>query len=218
MNPISIPNSQLLAALNWRYAVKQFDPAKKIPADTWAALEESLVLSASSFGLQPYRFLVIADPAMRAKLLPHSWGQNQVVDASHYVVFAGRTAITAQEIDLFIELTANTRGQTVDSLKGLHGMMSGSILNEPFQAKVPHWSAAQAYIALGNLLTSAALLGVDACPMEGFVPAEYDKVLGLTARGYASVVCCALGYRASTDKYATLKKVRPAKAELVKTV
>lgn len=86
MNPISIPNSQLLAALNWRYAVKQFDPAKKIPADTWAALEESLVLSASSFGLQPYRFLVIADPAMRAKLLPHSWGQNQVVDASHYVV------------------------------------------------------------------------------------------------------------------------------------
>lgn len=218
MNHTTISNSQLIGALNWRYAVKQFDSAKKIPADTWAALEEALVLSASSFGLQPYRFLVIADPMMRLKLLPHSWGQNQVVDASHYVVFAGRTAMTREDIDTFIQLTATTRGQTSESLKGLHGMMSGSLLNDQFQAKARHWSAAQAYIALGNLLTSAALLGVDACPMEGFVPAEYDKVLDLSAQGYASVVCCALGYRASTDKYAALKKVRPAKAELVKTI
>ena len=218
MNPSPVSTTQLLEVLRWRYAVKQFDATKKIPADTWAALEESLVLSASSFGLQPYRFLVIGDPAMRTKLLPHSWGQNQVVDASHYVVFAGRTKMTAKEIDGFIQLTASTRGQTLDSLKGLHGMMTGSILSEKFQANVGHWAAAQAYIALGNLLTSAALLGVDACPMEGFVPAEYDRILDLPGQGFASVVCCALGYRAGTDKYATLKKVRPAKSELVKTI
>ncbi len=218
MNPTSISNSQLLDSLRWRYAVKQFDPTKKISDDTWAALEDSLVLSASSFGLQPYRFLVISDPAVRAKLLPHSWEQNQVVDASHYVVFAGRTQMTEKEIDSFLHLTANTRGQAVDSLKGLRGMMTGSILSDKFQVNVAQWAALQAYIALGSLLTSAALLGVDACPMEGFVPAEYDRVFDLPAQGYASVVCCALGYRASTDKYATLKKVRPAKAELVKTI
>lgn len=218
MNPSPISTSQLLASLNWRYAVKQFDPSRKIPADTWAALEDSLVLSASSFGLQPYRFYVIASPGVRTQLLPHSWRQNQVVDASHYVVFAGRTSLTEQEIDTFIQLTATTRSQPLDSLKGLRGMMSGSLLNESFQQRVPAWAAAQAYIALGGLLTASALLGVDACPMEGFVPAEYDKLLGLPAQGYASVVCCALGYRAVSDKYATLKKVRPAKSELVKTV
>ena len=97
-------------------------------------------------------------------------------------------------------------------------MMNGSILSENFQKRAAVWAAAQAYIALGNLLTSVALLGVDACPMEGFVREEYDRILDLPALGLASVVCCAVGYRANTDKYATLKKVRPAKSDLVKTV
>ena len=214
----TISTTQLLNALNWRYSVKQFDASKKIAPETWEAIEDSLVLSASSFGLQPYRFFTIVDPAVRAQLLPHSWGQTQVVDASHYVVFAGRTAVTAQEIDAFIKLTADTRGQEVQLLEGLHGMMNGSLLNEGFQKQAASWAAAQAYIALGSLLTSVAVLGVDACPMEGFVKDEYDKILGLTAQGYASVVCCALGYRAETDKYASLKKVRPAKTHLLKTV
>ena len=216
MNPTS--TSQLLEALSWRYAVKQFDATKKIAPEIWTALEDSLVLSASSFGLQPYRFYVIANPAVRAQLLPYSWGQNQVVDASHYVVFAGRTAMTAEEIAAFIRLTASTRGQAPESLKGLQDMMNGSLLNEGFQARAASWAAAQAYIALGNLLTSAALVGIDACPMEGFVKEEYDKILDLPAQGYSAVVCCALGYRASTDKYAALQKVRPAKTELVKIV
>jgi len=210
--------AQLLEALNWRYAVKQFDATKKIAPEIWSAIEDSLVLSASSFGLQPYRFYIIENPAVRAQLLPHSWGQSQVVDASHYVVFAGRTAMTAEEIAAFIRLTATTRGQTPESLKGLQDMMNGSLLNEGFQAHASSWAAAQAYIALGNLLTSAALVGVDACPMEGFVKEEYDKILDLPAQGYGAVVCCALGYRASTDKYASLQKVRPPKADLVKIV
>lgn len=216
MNPIS--NSQLLDALNWRYATKQFDAARKIPADTFAALEESLVLSASSFGLQPYRFLVINDKMLREKLLPHTWGQRQVVDASHFVVFAGRTRIGEKEIDAFLQLTSDIRGTPVEALKDYRGMMTGMLLPEKFTPIVPQWAALQAYIALGNLLTSAAVLGVDACPIEGFVPAEYDKLLGLPEQGFASVVCCALGYRAATDKYATARKVRATKADLVKVI
>ena len=213
-----ITTTQLLEALNWRYAVKQFDATKKIAPGTWSAIEDSLVLSASSFGLQPYRFYVIENTAVRAQLLPYSWGQNQVVDASHYVVFAGRTAMTAEEIAAFIRLTATTRGQALESLKGLQDMMNGSILNGGFQAQAAAWAGAQAYIALGNLLTSAALVGVDACPMEGFVKENYDQILDLPSQGYGAVVCCALGYRASTDKYASLQKVRPPKAELVKVI
>lgn len=214
----SLSESQLLAALNWRYATKQFDATKKIPAATWATLEDSLVLSPSSFGLQPYRFVVVDDKAMREKLLPHTWNQRQVVDASHYVVFTVRTSMTEAEIDAFLNLVAAARGVGLETLQGYRGMMTGFLLSDGFKPRVPQWAALQAYIALGNLMTSAALLGVDACPIEGFSPAEYDKLLDLPAQGYASVVCCALGYRAATDKYASIKKVRWAKANLIKHV
>jgi nitroreductase len=218
MNPKSIPSSQLLDALRWRYATKAFDPNRKIPADTWSALEESLVLSPSSFGLQPYRFLVINDPAMRERLLPHAWGQRQVVDASHFVVLASRTQVTEAEIDTFIARIARARGVAPESLASYRGMMTGTLLSDGFKPLVPHWTTRQAYIALGNLLTSAALLGIDACPMEGFVPAEFDQVLGLPAQGLAAVVCCALGYRHADDKYAVAPKVRFPKSELVQKV
>ena len=112
MNPKSIPSSQLLDALRWRYATKAFDSNRKIPADTWSTLEDSLVLSPSSFGLQPYRFLVITDRATRERLLPHAWGQRQVVDASHFIVFAAGTSVTEAEIDTFIAHIARTRGVT----------------------------------------------------------------------------------------------------------
>jgi nitroreductase len=208
----------LLEALRWRYATKVFDSTKRIPADTWATIEESLVLSASSFGLQPYRFLLINDRATRENLLPHTYGQKQVVDASHYLVFAARTSMTEKEIDSFIQLTAGMRGTSPEALKGYRGMMTGMLLADKFKPMAPHWAALQAYIALGNLLTVAAVLGVDACPIEGFVPAEYDKLLNLASQGYAAVVCCALGYRTDGDKYATVKKVRAAKADLIKVV
>jgi nitroreductase len=214
----SISPSQLLDAMHWRYATKQFDATKKIPAATWTALEDALVLSPSSFGLQPYRFYVINDPATREKLLPHTWGQRQVVDSSHYVVLAARTGITEAEIDAFIKLTATTRGTTPESLQAYRGMMTGMLLADKFQPIAPHWAALQAYIAIGNLMTAAAVVGVDACPIEGFVPAEYDKTLGLATQGYHAVVCCALGYRGAGDKYATAPKVRAAKTDLIKIV
>jgi nitroreductase len=216
MTTPSVTPSQLLQSLQWRYATKAFDTSRKIPSQTWAALEQSLVLSASSFGLQPYRFLIVDDPATRAKLMPHAWNQRQVVDASHFVVFAARTEVTEAEIDRFLQHIATSRGITTASLAAYRGMMTGSLLSDGFKSIAPHWTARQAYIALGNLLTSAALLGVDACPMEGFVPAEFDKILNLPAQGLAAVVCCALGYRSPNDKYASLPKVRFAESDLIK--
>ena len=214
----TIPEQQLLDSLNWRYATKTFDATKKIPAATWKTLEETLVLSPSSFGLQPYRFLVVTDPALRAKLQPHSWNQTQVVHASHYVVFAARTAMTETEIDRFLDRVVEVRGIPRESLEGYRGMMYGSLLSPGSEARIPHWAALQAYIAVGNLMTSASLLGVDTCAIEGFAPAEYDALLGLKDQGYASVVCCALGYRSAEDKYAGLAKVRFPNADLIKTI
>ena len=142
MSPKSIPSSQLLDALRWRYATKAFAPGRKIPADTWSALEDSLVLSPSSFGLQPYRFLVITDPATRERLQPHAWGQRQVVDASHFVVFAARTSVTEAEIDTFIAHIARTRGVTPESLASYRGMMTGMLLSDGFKPLAPDPPAA----------------------------------------------------------------------------
>jgi nitroreductase len=211
----TVTTRQLLAALQWRYATKVFDPARKIPAEVWQALERALVLTPSSYGLQPYRFLIVNSPARRAELLPHSWNQKQVVDASHLVVFAARTKITGADVDKLIARTSLVRKIPAESLNFYRDMMLGDLVNGPRSKIVYEWSARQTYIALGNLLTCAAVLGVDACPMEGFVPIEYDRVLGLSGSDYATVVVCALGYRAGGDKYAGLPKVRYETRELV---
>jgi len=213
-----ISEKQLLQALQWRYATKTFDPNRKLPVATWTALQAALALSASSYGLQPYQFIVVNDPATRAKLLPHSWNQRQVVDASHFIIFAARTTMTDVEIDKFIDRISTVRGTSTESLAGYRQMMAGGLLSEAGKVRAPQWAARQTYIALGNLLTSAALLGVDACPMEGFVPVEFDKILGLPAQGFTAVVCCALGYRSADDKYATAPKVRFPTHELIRTV
>jgi len=209
---------QLLNALNWRYATKVFDSGRNIPTHVWQTLERALVLSPSSYGLQPYRFLVINDPAKRAELLPHSWNQRQVVDCSHYVVFTARTRMTEADVDKLIARTTDVRKIPAQSQNFYRDMMLGDLVKGP-RSKITHeWATRQAFIALGNLLTCAAVLGVDACPMEGFVPAEYDRVLGLENSGYASVVCCALGYRAANDKYASQPKVRFEIKDLVRYV
>jgi nitroreductase len=208
----------LLQALNWRYATKIFDPNRQIPADIWATLEKSLLLTPSSYGLQPYRFLLVADAAKRAALLPHSWNQKQVVDCSHFVVFTARTAMTDADVDKLIQRISQVRGVPAESLGTYRGMMLGDIVNGPRGPVAHEWAARQAYIALGSLMTCAAVLGVDACPMEGLDPAAYDRVLGLEDGPYKTVVACALGYRAATDKYASLPKVRFDTADLILTV
>jgi nitroreductase len=203
-----ISSQQLLDRLNWRYATKQFDPNRKISSPDWTALEEALRLSPSSGGLQPWKFIVVTDPATRTKLLPASYGQPQITNASHLVVFAAKRNLTEADVDEFINSIAVTRGVSAESLGQYRGMLVGSLVQAMDEQGRAAWARNQAYIALGNLLTSAALLGIDACPMEGFDRAQYDEILGLKAQGYASAVIATVGYRASTDKYAGAIKVR----------
>jgi nitroreductase len=214
----STSQQTLIEALNWRYATKSYDTSKKIPADAWKTLEQSLVLAPSSYGLQPYKFIVVNDPAKRAELRPHSWGQSQITDASHLVVFAARTTLTEDHVKEFIRLTSEARGVPADALGGYRDLIVGDLVKGPRHEIIQHWSARQAYIALGELLTSAALLKIDATPIEGFSPPDYDKALGLEGSGYSAVVVAALGYRATDDKYASLPKVRFPVQQLIETV
>lgn len=205
----------LIESLNWRYATKKFDPYKKLDAATWKALEEALVLSPSSYGLQPWKFLVVKDPAIRAQLREKAWGQGQVTDASHFVVFTRRTDLTEADIDRYIARIAEVRGVTVESQAGYRQMMVGNLVQGPKHATIADWTARQAYIALGQLMAAAAALGVDSTPMEGLDPAAFDQILGLEGSGYGTVMACALGYRAADDAYASLAKVRFATEDLV---
>lgn len=214
----TIDNETLLASLRWRYATKQFDATKTIPAETWSALEQALVLTPSSYGTQPYRFLVITDPAIKAKLVAISWNQKQPLDCSHLVVFAGKTSYTAADIAEYMQVTAAVRGVPVESVAGFGKMLESDLILGARSHIIPQWAALQAYIALGNFMTCAALLGVDTCPMEGISPAEYDKVLGLEGSGYGTCVACPAGYRAEGDKYAALPKVRFPADVLIKKI
>lgn len=209
---------QLLNALEWRYATKVFDPAKKIPADIWHALEQALVLTPTSYGMQPYQFLVVQDAAKRAALLPHSWNQKQVVDCSHFVVFTARTEMKSADVAKLIQRTSEVRGIPLEKLNFNRDMILSDVVKGPRGKTAHEWAARQCYIALGNLMTSAAVLGVDACPMEGINPLEYDHVLGLNSSGFKTVVACALGYRAAADKYASLPKVRFETKDLVRVI
>jgi nitroreductase len=208
----------LLDPLRWRYATKQFDSAKPISAETWKVLEESLVLTPSSYGLQPWKFIVITDAALKAKLLPHSWGQKQVVDCSHFVVFASKTTIDHEFIDENFRRTEEVRGAPAEKMKGYRDMIVKNLVHDARAGDIQEWASRQSYIALGQFMLACALLRVDACPMEGFVPAEYDKILGLTARGLTATVCCAAGHRSEADKYATSLKVRFPVEKLVEYV
>ncbi len=205
----------LLQQLNWRYATKSFDPSRKIGGEDWSALEEALVLTPSSFGLQPWKFIVVQDPALREELAGHAWGQRQVIEASHLVVFATVTRVGDALVDRHLARVAEVRGVPVDSLEKLRGTILGSVVNGPRASESAHWAKRQTYIALGNFLTSTALLGIDACPMEGFQPAKFDEVLGLPERGLTATVLCAAGYRAEDDKYSRQAKVRFAPKDVV---
>ena len=203
----TLETDQLLSALQWRYATKLFDSQKKIPAEIWATLEESLRLTPSSFGLQPWHFLVVSSDEMRATLLPHSWNQPQVTDCSHFLIIASNTEITEAQVDRFVTQTAADRGTDSETLRPYRDMMVG-FLNRMSPEEVVAWAKNQTYIALGQVMTAAALLGVDACPMEGFIQEKYDEILGLTDRKLTASVACAFGYRAFDDKYGQAKKTR----------
>lgn len=207
--------AELLDALKWRYAVKLFDASREIPADLWSALEEALVLTPSSYGLQPWKILVIRDKSLREKLVPISWNQRQAADCSHYVVFGAKMDITLEDVTAWIRRLAEVRGVAEQTLEVYRDWMVKDLVQGPRHAVIHDWAARQCYIALGNFMTSAALLGIDTCPMEGIEPPKYDELLGLPALGYKTVVACAAGYRSSADKYASAAKVRFDKTNIL---
>jgi nitroreductase len=214
---MTLPPDQLIAALRWRYATKQFDVSRKIPASIWDAIEESLVLTPSSFGLQPWKFFVVQSPALRAKLLSESWNQPQVTDASHFVVLTARTDLSAADIDAWISRMAEVQKKSSEDVAPLKGMIAGFAERMSADDRAA-WNTRQIYIALGQLMTTAAVLGVDACPMEGISASAYDRVLGLEGSGYATVVACALGYRAADDKYAATPKARFDREQVIQHI
>lgn len=205
MQPVT--HDHLLRQLQWRYATKKFDPARKIPAEVWTALEEILVLTPSSYGLQPWKFIVTDNVEIREQLLSHSWNQRQVVDASHMVVMAIKRDLGLPEIERYVQRTAEVRGVPPESLAGFHRMLMKNLV-PPTGFDINEWATRQVYIALGNFMTAAAVLGIDTCPMEGINPQKYDEVLGLAELGYGTVVACPAGYRAPDDRHAAQPKVR----------
>ncbi len=208
-------NEALLAQLNWRYATKSFDPARKISAADWAALEAALVLTPTSYGFQPYRFVVITGQATKESLVPFSWNQKQPAECSHLVVFAAKQTVNEADVDHYMARTAEVRGVAVESLGFFKNMLVGDIVSGARSAIQLEWATRQTYIALGNFMTAAALVGIDTCPMEGIDPAKYDELLALPEKGYTAVVACAAGYRAAADKYAVAPKVRFPADELI---
>lgn len=210
-----IATSQIDAALQWRYAVKAFDSNRSIDNDTWACLENSLVQSPSSYGLQPWKFLLITDPALRAQLRPHSWNQSQITDCSHLVVFLLRREIELGDVDRLIAATSAARGLAMEQLDFYRELILKDLINGPRSQEIERWSSNQVYISLGTFMAAAALLEVDTCPIEGFSPLEYDRILELETSPYRSCVVCAAGYRDASDKYANLAKVRYPASELI---
>ena len=211
----TLSGESLLQQLNWRYATKKFDTTRQISAADWAVIEQALVLSPSSYGLQPWKFIVVTDPALKAKLRPATWNQAQVEDCSHYVILTAKQDLTEADVDAFVARIAKVRGVSPESLAAYKSYMVGDLVKGPRHAVIAEWAARQAYIALGNLLTSAAVLGVDACPFEGLEPDKYDEILGLVGTGFHTVCACPMGYRSTDDKYASTPKVRFETADII---
>ena len=203
----------LLDALQWRYATKQFNPTAKIAPELWATLEQTLVLAPSSYGLQPWKFVVVTSQSLKDQLPAAAWGQPQPRDCSHFMVFAAKQTVEDAFVAKFIQRTASIRGVRTDSLNA----MKDAILSKLHRMGSSHlnWTSRQCYIALGFVLEAAALLKVDACPMEGIIPEQLDPLLGLTDSGYTSVVACALGYRSANDAYASQAKVRSENKDVI---
>lgn len=199
---------QLIERMQWRYAVKKFDATKRLAPEIWEALEQALILTPSSFGLQPWRFVVIQDQGLKERLVEHSWGQRQVADCSHHVVFAGLAQPDLQHVDRHIARMSQVTGKSAEDFAGLRKVIAGFMERTHGDFSLQEWAVRQVYIALGNLMTSAAMLGVDVCPMEGINASKYDEVLDLPSQGFRTVVCAAVGYRSADDKYAASPKVR----------
>lgn len=206
--------TNIIDSLNWRSAIKKFDTTKKLSDTQIGMLFEALRLSPSSFGLQPWKFVVVTNDEIREKLRAAAWGQPQITEASHLIVFAIRKNVNEEFVDEYVQAVAKERGVSVDALKDFGDMMKGSI-NRRSADENKNWATHQLYLSLGVLLSAAAVEGIDACPMEGFDPKQFDEILGLEAMGLESRVIAAVGFRSADEKAALLPKVRFSKEEVI---
>ncbi len=205
--------TEYLESLRWRYATKKFDPSRSIPGEDLSKLLAAVRLSASSYGLQPYKFLVVQDKALREELRPACWNQSQITDASHVLVIAHKTDFDGELIDSYLKEVAETRQVPLENLSGYGDFMKSKLLDLPTPVK-SEWTARQAYIALGNLLSAAAALRIDACPMEGFEKEKVDGILGLEDEGFSTAVIIPIGYRSEEDSTQYYDKVRRSEEAL----
>ncbi|WP_299435690.1 NAD(P)H-dependent oxidoreductase [uncultured Maribacter sp.] len=200
-------------SLQWRYATKKFDSSKKLTKDQLNTILDAVQLSASSYGLQPYHVFVISDNEIREKLQAASWGQTQITESSHLVVFANQTTFNDSHVDDYLTNVALTRKLPENSLQEYGDFMKSNLTPLPDDIK-NIWSSKQTYLALGNLLSAAASIQVDACPMEGFDAEEYNKILGLTDKNLNASVVATIGFRSENDETQHYKKVRKSKENL----
>ncbi len=200
--------------LNWRYATKKFDNNKNVSEKKLEVLLEATALSASSYGLQPYEILVVQDAELRLKLQPAAWGQAQITQASHLIVLANKRTFGEELVDDYLENVSETRGIASEDLKGYGDFMKSKLMAMSEEEKKV-WTARQAYIALGNLLSAAADMKIDTCPMEGFDSERFNEILELNEKGLNAAVLIAIGYRSEEDKTQHYKKVRKSKENLI---
>ena len=205
--------SNFIKNANWRYATKKFDTTKKVSKEDLETLKEAIRLSASSYGLQPYKVLIIYNPELRAQLQPAAWGQSQIVDASQLLIFANITNFGDAEIDAFIKNLTETRGIPVEAVQGYADFMKSKISILPVD-KRNIWTSKQTYLAMGNLLNAAADLNVDVTPMEGFEPEKVNEILGLDKLGLNASLIATVGYRHNEDDTQHYVKVRKSNEEL----
>ena len=198
---------------NWRYATKKFDSSKKVSTTDLEILKEAIRLSASSYGLQLYKVIIIEDADLRAKLLPAAFGQTQVIDASHLIIFANQTNIGDAEIDAYLQNASETRSLPIEALAGYGAFMKGAINPMPEDMK-NIWASKQTYIAMANLLHAAAELRIDTTPMEGFNAAQFNEILGLDGLNLNASVIVPIGYRHDEDETQHHRKVRKAEKDL----
>jgi nitroreductase len=204
----------IIDRLKWRYATKKFDASRVLSEDQIDVIKQAFNLTATSFGLQTLRLIVLKNKVIREKLVAHAYYQKQVVDASHLLVICIQNNITSTDVDTHfknVQTIRETPESVLEPFKNdLKSMMASKSLTER-----EDWSTKQAYIALGNLMTVCAAEHIDACPMEGFNPAAFDDVLNLKDKNLKSVLLLPVGFRAEDDKFAGFKKVRKQLSDAV---
>lgn len=203
-----------IESLKWRYAVKKFDNQKLLSKEQISILKEAFNLTATSYGLQPLKLLVISNKEIQKNLVAHSWNQPQVLEASHLLVICIPKIYSKNEVEAYFDLVQKIRNTPIEIIKPFKEFLTAEI-DKKSQEELLSWNKNQAYLALGNLLTVCALEKIDACPMEGFIPEKYDEVLGLSEKNLISTLVLPVGFRANDDYMKDLKKVRKNTEDVV---